>query len=401
MDVFLARQPILNKFNELFGYELLFRNSGENRYQSDEGDNATIEVIKNSFINIGIEKVTDNKKAFINFTENILKSDIFTVLSPKTVIIEILEDVKPTEEILKICKKLKSQGYIIALDDFVYSSQYEKLIEIADIIKIDFQITKGYERRKVIDQVKYPGIKFLAEKVETIEEFNEAVAYGYSYFQGYYFSKPTMILGKRISENKAIHLEILKVINSDSFTMDSIEKLIKNDLSLSFRLLKLINSANYGFNSPIKSISQALALIGEKEIKKWLYLVVFKTLGEDKPEIIAINSLARARFAELIANKMGKEIDSFNAYLIGLLSMIDVILEVPLNVILEELLLPLEVKDALIGVSNNRYSILLNLIIAYEKVDWHEVSKISKQLNLDEKHLPDAYYESLCATIIK
>jgi c-di-GMP-related signal transduction protein len=395
VDVFLARQPILDRYNRLFGYELLFRNSEKNRYQSEDADSATIEVIKNCFINIGIENVTGQKKAFINFTENILKSDIFTVLSPESVIIEILEDIQPTEEILVLCRKLKAQGYTIALDDFVYSSKYLKLIELADIIKVDFQVTKGYERKKVMDRVNSKDIVFLAEKVETIEDFNEAVEFGYSYFQGYYFSKPLIIVGKRISENKAIYLKILKEINSDSCNIDSIERLIKRDVSLAFKLLKRINSADYGFRSEIKSINQALALIGEKEVKKWLYLVVFRTLGEDKPEIIVITSLARARFSELIANKIGLEINSFNAYLIGMLSMVDILLDRPLKQILQELLLPIEVKNTLNGVNNNKYTKLFNLIILYEKGQWDAVSKISRQLNLVENSLQDAYYEAI------
>ena len=295
MDVFLARQPILNKFNKLFGYELLFRNSEKNIYQAEDGDKATIEVIKNSFVNIGIHEVTGGKKAFINFTENILKSDIFMVLPPETVIIEILEDIEPTEEIIDLCKNLKKQGYLIALDDFVYSSKYIKLIDIADIIKVDFKITKGYERRKVIEKVNSPHIKFIAEKVETMEEFHEAVSFGYTYFQGYYFSRPLIVSGKRISENNIVYMKLLKEISSGSFDIDRIEGLIKKDVSLSFKLLKLINSANYVFRSKIKSIKQALSLLGEKEIKKWLYLIVFKTLGEDKPEVIVIESLTRAR----------------------------------------------------------------------------------------------------------
>ena len=395
VDVFLARQPILDRNNKLFGYELLFRNSEQNRYQSEDGDSSTIDVIKNTFINIGIENVTGHKKAFINFTENILKSDILTVLSPRTVIIEILEDINPTQEILELCRNLKAQGYILALDDFVYSSKYKKLIELVDIIKVDFQITKGTERKRVIAKVNSKNIVFLAEKVETIEDFNEAVEYGYTYFQGYYFSKPLIIKGKRISENKAIYLKILKEINSDSCNIDSIENLIKRDLSLSFKLLKRINSANYGFRSEIKSINQALALIGENEIKKWLYLVVFKTLGEDKPEIIVINSLVRARFSELIASKMGMAINSFSAYLIGMLSMVDILLDEPLKQILQELMLPTEVKDTLNGVNNNKYTKLFNLIIVYEKGQWDAVSRISKQLNLAENYLPDAYYEAI------
>ena len=395
MDIFLARQPILDRFNKLFGYELLFRDGEKNIYQSEDGDKATIGVIKNSFINIGIDKVTGGKKAFINFTENILKSDIFKVLPPNSVIVEILEDIEPTEEVLELCKKLKTLGYIIALDDFVYSDKYKKLIEITDIIKVDFKITKGYERKKVIDKVNSPGIKFLAEKVETMEEFNEAVSFGYSYFQGYYFSKPLIISGKKISENKVIHMKVLQEINSNNFTINSIENLIKRDLSLSFKLLKLINSANYSFKSEIKSIGQALALLGETEIKKWLYLIAFQTMGEDKPEIIVINSLTRARFAELIADKNRIGANSFNAYLIGMLSMVDLLLDRPLKEILEELLIPTEVKNALNGVSNNSYRKLLNLIKEYEKGQWNEVSRISKELNFDEKWLPNAYYEAI------
>jgi len=395
MDIFLARQPILDRFNKLIGYELLFRDNERNIYQGEDGDKATIEVIKNSFINIGIEKVTGDKKAFINFTENILKSDIFEVLPAKSVIIEILEDIEPTEQLVELCKKLKKLGYVIALDDFVYSDKYRSLIEIVDIIKVDFKITKGYERREVIKQVNSSNIKFLAEKVESTEEFNEAVSYGYVYFQGYYFSKPLMVSGKKISENETIYIKILQEINNENFTIESVEGLVKRDVSLSYKLLKLINSANYSFVNEIRSIKQALALLGEKEIKKWLYLIVFKTIGKSKPEIVIINSLTRAKFAELIAEKIGIEVNSFNAYLTGILSMIEVLLDAPLEEILEEILIPTQVKDGLNGVESNVYRKLLNLIIEYEKGEWNEVSKISKELKLDEKWLPNAYYEAI------
>lgn len=395
MDIFLARQPILDRFNKLIGYELLFRDNERNIYQGEDGDKATIEVIKNSFINIGIEKVTGDKKAFINFTENILKSDIFEVLPAKSVIIEILEDIEPTEQLVELCKKLKKLGYVIALDDFVYSDKYRSLIEIVDIIKVDFKITKGYERREVIKQVNSSNIKFLAEKVESTEEFNEAVSYGYVYFQGYYFSKPLMVSGKKISENETIYIKILQEINNENFTIESVEGLVKRDVSLSYKLLKLINSANYSFVNEIRSIKQALALLGEKEIKKWLYLIVFKTIGKSKPEIVIINSLTRAKFAELIAEKIGIEVNSFNAYLTGILSMIEVLLDAPLEEILEEILIPTQVKDGLNGVESNVYRKLLNLIIEYEKGEWNEVAKISKELKLDEKWLPNAYYEAI------
>lgn len=395
MEVFLARQPILDRFNKLYAYELLFRNSEKNIYQAEDGDKATIELIKNTFISIGIEKVTGNKKAFINFTENILKSDIFEVLPSKSVIIEILEDIEPTQEIVELCRKLKKQGYVIALDDFIFSEKYRELLEIVDIIKVDFKITIGDERRTVIERINNPRIKFLAEKVETMEEFNEAISYGYEYFQGYYLSKPTMISGKKIAENKAIYIKILQEINSKHFTIESMESLVKKDVSLSFKLLKLLNSSYYNFVSEIKSIKQAMALLGEKEIKKWLYLIVFKTIGEDKPEILIINSLTRAKFAEIISKKIKVGIDPFNAYLTGILSMIDLLLNRPIDQILEEISIPKKVEDGLNGVNNNVYKKLLDLIIAYEKGEWGQVSKISKELNLDENALPQAYYEAI------
>jgi len=400
MDIFLARQPIFDRYDKLFGYELLFRDSVKNICQSDDGDKATIAVIKNSFVNIGIDKVTGGKKAFINFTENILKSDIFEILPPESVIVEILEDIEPTEEILDLCKKLKALGYIIALDDFVYSDKYRKFIEIAGIIKVDFQITKGNERRKIIEQVNSKNIKFLAEKVENMEDFNEAVSLGYTYFQGYYFSKPSIISGKKLSENKIVYMKLLHEISSDSFSIDRIESLIKGDISLSFKLLKLINSANYSFSGEIRSMKQALALLGEREVRKWLYLIFFKNIGEEKPEIIIINSLTRAKFAELIVGKFGLGLKSFSAYLIGMLSMIDLLLDRPLEEILKELLLPVEVKDTLNGSNENNYSKLLALVIAYENGKWDEVSKITKELNLDENCLPNIYYEAIFFTKI-
>ncbi len=395
MDVFLARQPILDRHNKLFGYKLLFRDSQENIYPDNDVDKATIVVIRNSFVNIGIEKVTGGKKAFINFTENILQSDIFDVLPPQSVVVEILENIEPHEKVLEICRKLKVLGYAIALDDFVYSDKYRDLIGVADIIKIDFKVTKGDQRKKVMQQVNRENVKFLAEKVEIMDDFNEAVSLGYTYFQGHYFSKPTMMLGKKMSENKLVYMKLLHEISSNNFNVNSIENLIKKDVSLSLKLLKLINSANYSFLSEIRSMKQALALLGEKEIKNWLYLMVFMIIGEDKPEILIVNTLIRARFAELIASKMHKKINTFNAYLVGMLSMIDLLLDRHFEEILQELLIPNEVKDALNKKSENNYSKLLLLIIAYENGKWDEVSEISKELDLDENCLPNLYYESI------
>lgn len=395
MNVFLARQPILDKSNKIYGYELLFRDSSENSYNEKDGDKATLEVVRNSYLNIGMDKVVGESKAFINFTENLLKTDVFSSMSPKKVIVEILETVEPNKEIIEACKKIKEMGYEIALDDFAYDKKYKEMVELADIIKVDFIATRGVKRKQIIDSIKNNHIRFVAEKVETIEDFNEAVSYGYTYFQGYYFSKPVIIQGKKIPENKKIYIELLKEVNSKRFSIEIIENLIKKDVYLSFQLLKTLNSAKYCFKDNITSIKQALILLGEDEIKKWIYFITVKSIGNKESKVIVNESIVRAKFTEEIFEEAGHPHKSLNAYLIGLLSMIDVILERPLCEILEEILVPKAVKNALLHVEINEYSKVLDLIVCYEKAKWNEVNSLVNQLNINNVDLGKAYLSAL------
>jgi c-di-GMP-related signal transduction protein len=210
MEVFLARQPIFNKHQEVVAYELLFRVGSENSYNHINGDEATLDVISSSFLLIGMDALTGGKRAFINFTGNLIKADVATILPKNLIVVEVLENVKFDDEILASCRKLKKLGYTLALDDFVYNRQFIELIKLADIIKVDFLQTKGEDRRAIIQNVYCPSVKFLAEKVETKEDFEEAVALGYSYFQGYFFSKPVIISVKQIPSNKLSYIKLLR-----------------------------------------------------------------------------------------------------------------------------------------------------------------------------------------------
>lgn len=398
MNIFIARQPILDKYNKIYGYELLFRNDiKKNKYSENDGDKATMEIIINSFFYMDINKITQNKMAFINFTENILTSQIFQIISPKTIVIEILENIRPSNKIINACKILKQYGFTLALDDFSFSYEYEQLIKLVDIIKVDFNITKGYERKnivKLINTIKPKNIKFLAEKIETLDDFKEAIKYGYTYFQGYYFSKPTIISGKKIPENELIYVKILNEVNSEEISITNVENLIKNDVSLSYNLLKIINSAEFCLKTRIESVKQALIYFGEDRIKKWINLTCLKLISHDKPEIFMINTLVRAHFAELIFIKLGLAKDSFNAFLTGMLSLMDIILERPLKEILEELNISNEVKSALLGEKNNYYKIL-KLIIAYENEQWDKVKLLNLDFGLNDTDLINTYFESI------
>lgn len=393
MDIFVARQPIFDKNNKVISYELLFRNSYDNKYTNGDGDTATLNVI-NSLYTLGIDNVTNGKHVFINFTENLLNQDFIVLLPPDIVTIEILENVYPSDKIILECEKLKKQEYTIALDDFVFDKKYENLIQFADIIKVDFSITKGCERKNIIERINSNNIKFLAEKVETIDEFNEAKSLGYSYFQGYYFSKPIILSGKDIPHDKFINFRILKELTNEDLDIEGLQKLILLDVSLSFKLLKLINSTAFSLKNKVSSIKQAISLLGEIEIKKWIYVVIIRSLGENKPNELINCTLIRAKFSELLCIKMGLKCKSYSSYITGLLSFIDVILNQPIEIIVKDLCLSGEIKDALLN-KENILSSIIKIITFYEKGLWDKVDLYSKKLNINEQDLSNCYFQSL------
>lgn len=395
MKIFLARQPILDRSNKLFGYELLFRDGEDNRFPNINGDVATIEVIKNSFFNMGINKVTQGKKAFINFTENILKSDIFYLIDNENTVVEILENIEPDNEVLKVCEKLRKMGFIIALDDFVYDEKYMNLMDLANIIKVDFSVTKGYERESIIKLVNSPKVKFLAEKIETLEEYKQALDLGYSYFQGYYFSKPIIITQKKISGNQMVHLKILNKLHLPEFDLEAIEAFIKKDMSLSVKLLRLINSSYYNFANKIDSLKQALVIMGQEQIKRWLYIVTLKEIGECIPDYLVISSIQKAHFCESLTLKTIESNKAFSAFLIGLLEKIDILLGVPFEYAIEELTINDEVKKVLLGDRETYLGKIKKLADSYENGDWNTVEVYGSFLGLKQEDIVEAYIDSI------
>ncbi|AVK51136.1 histidine kinase [Clostridium sp. MF28] len=395
MDIFVARQPIFNRKNEVVAYELLFRNGQNNFYNNTNGDEATLKVIANTFYTFDFKDITDNKKAFINFTEELIKKEIATILPKEYVVIEILENIEPNDEIVDACKRLKKRGFILALDDFVFHTKYIKLIEIADIIKIDFKITTGGERKKVFELKKINNkIKFLAEKVENKEEYDEALKLGYSYFQGYYFSKPIVLSRKNIPTNKDTAIKILKLINKDDFDFNKLEELIIKDLGLSYKIIKLINSSAYCLKNEVRSIKYAIALLGRKEIIKWLYVVLLNDLKENNTDELIKVSLQRAKLCELICNMSEYKNNVYSAYMVGLFSVMDAILNCSIEVILKELYIDDEIKEGLIE-KDNYLNKILKLAINYEKGQWENVEFYTKEIGVNDNKLAEAYIDAI------
>lgn len=395
MDTFIARQPIFDRKNEVVAYELLFRNGHNNFYNNSNGDEATLNVIANSFYAFDFKGIIDNKKAFINFTEELIKEEIATILPSEYVVIEILENIEPSEEFISSCKRLKEKEFIIALDDFTFDIRYIKLVQLADIIKIDFKITKGVERKKVFELLRINSkLKFLAEKVENKEEYHEALKLGYTYFQGYYFSKPTILSTQNIPANKDTRLKILKLINKDDFDFNHLEALIIKDLGLSYKLTKLINSSAYGIKNKVSTIKHAITLLGKKEIIKWLYIVLLNDLKENDIDEVVKVSLQRAKMCESICDMSIYQEKINSAYMVGLFSVMDAILNCSIEIIIKELYLSNEIKEGLIE-QNSPLNKVLKLTISYEKGQWEDVLFYAKEIKINENKIPEVYLESV------
>ena len=393
MDIFLARQPIFDHEQNVYAYEILYRSGIENVYDGTDGDEASKSVLYNSFQTFGIDNLTNGKPVFVNFTEELINYEIATLFPTDLLVVEILEDVIPKEEIIENSKFLKEKGYKIALDDFVYTEEYEELIELANIIKVDFLLSDKEEIKKISKELACRNVILLAEKVETREEFEFAKDLGFTLFQGYFFSKPEIITGKKLQPIKAKSLQLINEVNQPEINFNNLARIISSDLSLTYNLLKLVNTAAFGFIHKIKSVKHALVGLGEREIRKWIYLVVVRDMGEDRPDELIRLSLIRAKFGELLIEKTNLRNESEDMFLMGMFSLLDVIISKPMETILEEIKAPSIIKEALLE-GRGKLCDLYKLVIAYEKAQWDEVLLLVENLKMEWQFISMAYMES-------
>lgn len=395
MDIFIGRQPILDKEENVVAYELLYRNSATNRYEGLDHDSATIDVMVNSFTGIGIKEVGERKKCFINFTENLLLNRIPTYISPEYIVVEILEDVRLSEEILTVCKELKNKGYIIALDDVSVNKNLDSLLPFIDIIKVDYLVMDYKEMKSMIETYK-DQITFLAEKIETREQFEEARGLGFEYFQGYFFSKPIILQGKDIAPIPTNYILLLEKLSSSEPDINEISSLIQRDLSLSYKLLKVMNSGTYFFKSKITSIKQAVVLVGLYEIKKLIMILMMSSLNkaDNQLEIVKL-SLTRAVFFERIAHIVG--VSKNHLYMFGMFSFIDTLLSKEMKDIIDDLPITNELAEALIG-NNDKYNLALTIVQHLERGAWIEIQSLCGTLSMKEDELLTQYQASIVAS---
>ncbi len=394
MDLFVARQPIFDRAQQAIAYELLFRSATGGPVQAADYEQAALDVLRDIFFVFGLEHLTSGKKAFVNLSRRALVEEKVTIFPPETTIVEILEDIEPDEEVVAACANLKKAGYKLALDDFVYRESLDPLIELADYIKVDFKITAGEERRELINRYAGRQIQFIAEKVETHDEFHEAYECGYAFFQGFFICEPEIISSRDVPGFKVNYLHLLKEINRPDLDMDSLEEIIKHDVSLSYKLLRYLNSAWFGWRTEVKTIKAALIRLGEKPVRKWVSMIAFTNMAEDKPPELLLASLIRARFCELIGQEAKIKDKELDLFLMGMFSLIDALIDRPLPELLNELSLSKEVKEALLddGASLGK---VYRLVIAYERGDWESVASLADTLKATRTRVPECYTEAV------
>lgn len=394
MEIFIARQPVFNRRKELFGYELLHRSNMENVFPEADGDTATSRLLVNTFLNIGLEKIVSSRWALINFTEEHLLEKTALNLPSENVIVEVLEDVSPSPEIVAVCKELKEKGYTLALDDFVFAEGLEPLVELADIIKIDFQALSEVEIREEIKLLQNQKVQLLAEKIETYAQFDAAWKMGFHLFQGYFFSQPEMLKNKEIPASKMNQLALLAEANRKEADWEKIEQLIAADVSTSYKLLRYINSAYYYRLNKVKSIKYALAFLGESGIRQFVSLVVTSQMSVDKPYELLRTSITRARFCELLGKYGSKKHDGAELFLMGLFSLLSAMLDMPMIDIMEQLPLPSDIKECLAD-GSGPYFPYLEAMLAYENGDWKNCRRLFGELNIRPGEVVRAYMDSL------
>lgn len=369
-DVFVGRQPIYDRQLQVYGYELLFRSGEGNEAGFLDGDQATSQVILNTFMEIGLDAIVGSRRAFINMTRGFFMRDYSQILPPDRVVMEVLEHITIDQEFIAAVRHLSELGYTIALDDFVYRVNLRELVELADIIKVDVLALSREALQAHVSILRQYGAALLAEKVETQDDFKFCKSLGFDYFQGYFLSKPEVIKGHRAPANRHLVLQLLAKLQNPDVNVDELEEIVGRDVALSYKLLRVINSAYFALPKKVDSLHEALTLLGSSFIASWLRIIILAGI-DDKPHELVLTAMVRAKMCELLGKVLGAQAtESF--FTVGLFSALDTLLDSRIEEIVDSLPLSDETTAALVA-HEGKLGDVLRCVLAYERGLWEDV----------------------------
>jgi len=386
---YVARQPILTADESVFGYELLFRDGISDYFCATDSDAASRTTLDSSIL-LGLDVMCDGHLAFINCTREVLLEDYITLLPPGRTVVEVLESVPADEAVIAACARLRQAGYKIALDDFVPGDPREPLTRFADLIKVDIKRNSAAESAAILRKSGEWGL--VAEKVETREDFQAARGTGFGYFQGYFFRRPELMRARDIPANRMNYLRLLRAVSHPELDPGELENIIKGEASLCYRLLRYLNSPLFGLPAEIRSVRHALAMLGEREVRRWIRLATTLVAGQSRSSDLVLSALVRARFCELIAESVQQS--DGELFLVGLLSLMDAILGVPMGLVLEGIGLALETRAVLLGHSGPLTPVY-ELMLAQESGAWQKVSQLAGQLGLRSSLIAECHWKAM------
>jgi c-di-GMP-related signal transduction protein len=388
---FAARLPILSIDEKVFGYKLLFRTDFNNYFPSVESDMASRGVIDMSSL-IGFPTLSNNLPAFIVTTRDILIGGYLSLLPADKVVAEIPDSVAIDVEIGQACRRLKEAGCKIALSNFHAHDPREKIEGLADFLKIDIKLSSLADVARLAQRHRRRGLRLIAEKVETREDFEFAKREGFSFFEGYFFRKPEILRARGAQSNRTVFLRLLGAISKPNLDRRELEEIVKSDPMLYYRLLRYLNSAVFALQGEVTTIGQALTILGENELRRWCQLSGMLELSRNKPSDLALAALVRARFAELVGSRVN--CGNSNMFQVGLLSLMDAILEIPMREVLEGLALDEAARKVLLE-NAGPLAPVYELIVAVEAGIWPRIAALTSRLRIDQDFIARAHWTAM------
>ncbi len=364
-EIFIGRQPILDRERQLYAYELLFRRGTQNSAEVTDDLAATATVLSHVFSELGLEAALGPYLGFVNLDARMLASDALELLPKEKFVLEVLETVDITPEVVRRCRELKDKGFTLALDDFItFEEKHKPLLDLADIVKVDLMGMEAGALERTVRALRPWKVKLLAEKVDDEAQVRVCRDLGFELFQGYYFAKPTIIAGKKLSHSELALIRLLGLILDDADT-PLIEDIFKQEPGLSLNLMRLTNSAAAGLRQKITSLRHAITVLGRRQLQRWLQLLLFTNPAGGGANPLLQVAATRGRFLELVAGDMMGTSRDFEdrAFMTGIMSLMPALLHVPIGEIIATLNVAPDVRAAL----ENRAGVLGRMLLLAEK----------------------------------
>lgn len=351
-------------------------------------------MLHTSLLGFGLDTLLGDKIGFVNASREVLLQEFYLVLPRDRTIIELVEAVEPTAEVVEACQGLKRAGYRLALDDFVRRPDMAPLADLADVIKVDFLTSSEAERRAIVREFGPRRVHLVAEKVETREQFAAALGEGFTHFQGYFFCEPEMLSAADVPAFKRNCIRFMAELHRPELDFDKLEIIIKQEVALAVKLLRYLNSAGFGWRHEITSIKHALRVLGERAARQWCSLMALTVLGEDQPAQLVVTSLVRAQFAEQVGREGGLATREVDLFLIGMLSTLDSLLGRPMEEALSHIPVSTEIRDTLLG-RRTSLSGIWALVLCYERAEWDRLKELADAADVSVGRLPGLYRNSV------